>query len=88
MLKGKKINRDDVMTFSDEYKVFIHVTFNKGQNPLGQIHTMCITKEEWEYKAHNDYEGNKKYPSLYEALIGYKGGAGHSILVIGVRGTQ
>ena len=85
MIKGKKINRDDVMTFSDEYKVFIHVSFNRGQNPLGQIHTMCITKDEWDYKVHNDYEGNKKYSSLYEALIGYRNGAGHSILVIGIK---
>ena len=85
MLKGKKINRENVMDFSDEYKVFIHVTFNRGQNPFSQVHTMCITKEGYEYKAHNDYEGNKSYSSLYEALIGYHNSAGHSILVIGVK---
>ena len=85
LIKGRKLNRDDVMTFSDEYKVFIHVTFNKGQNPFSQIHTMCITRDNYTYKAHNDYEGNKEYTSLYEALIGYHGGIGHSILVIGIK---
>ena len=46
------------------------------------VHTICITKEEEGWKAHNDYEGSKSYPSLKEAVLGYHKGAGRALGVI------
>ncbi|MCR4716865.1 MAG: hypothetical protein K5656_06760 [Lachnospiraceae bacterium] len=84
-LVGKKINRESVMALSDKYKTFIFVTFNNGCNPFSQVHTMSVTKKGFNFNTHNDYEGNKSYTSLYEAMISYNKGKGHPIMVIGIR---
>ena len=38
------------------------------------IHTMCITVEDTGYQTHNDAEGNKIYPTVYDAVVGYEKG--------------
>jgi hypothetical protein len=84
-LIGKKITRERTMQLSDEYNAYIFASFNSGSNPLSGIHTMCVTREGRDFTLHNDYNGNKSYTSLYEAILSYKDGNTNPIILIGIR---
>ncbi|MCR5702805.1 MAG: hypothetical protein K6G76_11770 [Lachnospiraceae bacterium] len=66
----------------DMYDTFILVTYNNALTVKDMIHTMCITKEDGQYHIHNDYEGNKTYSSLSDAVSGYKNGKSRMIMLI------
>ncbi len=84
-LIGKKITRERTMQLSDDYNTYIFSSFNSDSNPLSGIHTMCVTREGRNFTVHNDYNGNKSYTSLYEAILSYKSGNANPIIVIGIR---
>ena len=89
-IKSSKINEKNCRSFEEKYPVYIFSTFNEGQNPWSMIHTMCITRDSLSasqkasYRIHNDYEGSKSYPTLYDAVTGYNNGKGHPIIIFGV----
>lgn len=94
LLLREKANDEHLVAMEDRFEAFIFVTYNDPNNLDEYVHTMCITKEQYEtcekepekigYKIHNDLEGNKQYASLKEALLGYRGGKSAWICVIGV----
>ena len=55
-------------------RAYIYTTYNRKNNPFSMIHTMCISVEEAGFQTHNDYEGDKIYPTVYEAVVGYEKG--------------
>lgn len=71
--------------FTDNHKVFIFMTYNNANSIRDMIHTMCVTKEDGYYKIHNDYEGSKDYPTLLEAVEGYRDGKSRMILIMGIK---
>ncbi len=66
----------------DGMKVCIMMAENRAGYLKEMVHTICITKEEEGWQAHNDYEGSKIYPSLKDAVLGYHKGAGRALGVI------
>lgn len=85
-LRGKNIKPDKVEELAKNFETFIFCSFNKGYNPFSMMHTMCIEKKDKEtYKIHNDYEGNKIYPSLFEAVTGYNSGKGDTTYILGIK---
>lgn len=58
----------------DRECAYIFTTYNRKNNPFSMIHTMCITVEDTGYQTHNDAEGNKIYPTVYDAVVGYEKG--------------
>ncbi len=81
---GRRITKES-MCEAQKAEAWIFSAFNRGQNPFSMVHTMCITKERTGFQVHNDYAGSRIYPSLYRAVTGYNGGAGHPITVLAIR---
>lgn len=71
--------------FVDGHEAFIFMSYNNAHSLRDMIHTMCITKEDGHYRIHNDYEGAKCYPTLVEAVDGYRGGESRMILIMGIK---
>ena len=85
-LKGNDIKKSKVCRMSGLFDAFIFCTYNKGYNPFSMLHTMCIEKTvSGSYKIHNDYEGNKTYSSLYNAVTGYNSGKGGTVYILGLK---
>lgn len=85
-LKGKDINEKRVSKLDDSFDAFIFSSYNNGYNPFSMLHTMCIEKtKDSKYIIHNDYEGNKSYDSLYNALVGYNSGKGGAVYIMGLK---
>ena len=61
------------------------MAYNNAKTVKDMIHTMCITKENGQYKIHNDYEGSRSYDSLFSAVTGYKNGQSRLIIIFGIR---
>ncbi len=85
MISGEDINSKNIDKLNQEYDAYIITTFNEKDNIMKQVHTMSITRLGKKYKMHNDYEGNKEYNSLKEAIYGYRKGSGEPISIIGIR---
>lgn len=81
---GKQITRERMEQMQAEAGVCILTSFNRGQDPFSMVHTMCVTKEEGGWRLHNDSEGGRTYPALYDAVIGYNGQKSHPIQVLGI----
>ncbi|MGN0439142.1 MAG: hypothetical protein ACI4F4_11505 [Lachnospiraceae bacterium] len=91
MLKGKKIKETALsMWEKDEIYpgAYIFITYNDKKSIWGMIHAMCITKEEKGFVIHNDYEGSKCYPTLSEAVFGYRNGMGSPIMIMKVTANE
>lgn len=71
--------------FTVNNDVFIFMAYNDARSILGMIHTMCITKAANGFQVHNDYEGSKCYPTIREAVEGYKNGKSRAVFIIGVK---
>lgn len=78
---GKRLSD---LLLSDENKndaVYIFSSFNKGINPFSMIHTMCISCENDIYRVHNDFEGNRTYASLKDAVTSYNKAQSRVIII-------
>lgn len=74
-----------IYNFVENNRSFIIMSYNNAGTIRDMIHTMCITKENDNFRIHNDYEGSKYYPSLSLAVNGYKNGNSRVILIIGIK---
>lgn len=83
-IKGRNATNEKISHLEKEYSVFIMTVFNNKNNLKDMVHTMCITKEENVFTIHNDYEGTRSYPSLAEAIQGYKNGNARLICITGI----
>lgn len=91
VLKGKNIKKAALSIWEkDEMNTgaYIFITYNDKKSIWGMIHAMCITKEEKGFVIHNDYEGTKCYPSLSEAVFGYRNGRGSPIMIMKVSADE
>lgn len=84
-LFGKKINAENLLDYENEFDAYIFTALNKAHNPFSMVHTMFIEKTVTGYKIHNDYEGNKEYDNLYNAVTGYNEGKGQPLYFIAIR---
>lgn len=75
----------DRADFENVFDTFIFMAYNNAKTVKDMIHTMCITKENGQYKIHNDYEGSRSYDSLFSAVTGYKNGQSRLIIIFGIR---
>ena len=71
--------------FINKCDSYIFMSYNNARTIRDMIHTMCVTKEGENYRIHNDYEGAKYYPTLADAVNGYKGGNSRMILIMGIK---
>lgn len=83
VLWGKAIQKEKIEALQGQ-GAYLLMTMNNRKSIWDMVHTMCISKEEKGYRLHNDYEGNRLYPTLEEAVFGYHGGKGRPILFLQV----
>lgn len=83
-LTGRKINKKNLDRFEKEYKTYIMMSYNDARDVREMVHTICISKIEGGFKAHNDYEGSRESKTLYEAVFGYNECLSKPIMVIGI----
>jgi len=81
---GRRIKEAALGRLADEYTAYIMTVYNDRNDITKQIHTMCITKEDGNYRIHNGEKG-KNYATLSQAVSGYNEGKGKAICVMGIR---
>jgi len=86
-LWGFGLTREKVGKLQKE-GAFLLVTMNNKRNLWDMIHTMCISIEENGYRIHNDFEGANLYPTLEEAVYGYRDGKGKPLLLYQICTSQ
>lgn len=85
MLVGNMLTPEGFLQMAQQYDTYIFTTYNNKKTLKSMIHTMSITMEDGLYVMHNDYAGTQSYPSLAEAVTGYKGGKGKPICLLGIK---
>jgi ATP-binding cassette subfamily B protein len=84
MLCGKKINEKTIENLQKNNDTFLMTAYNDA-NDLGKmIHTVSITEKNERFTVHNASD-NAAYPTLAAAVLGYRGGIGRAICLIGVK---
>lgn len=72
ILYEKEMTERTLDRFARQYQVFLLTSFNDANDLMQQIHTMCVVKTKKAFQMYNDYMGNRRYPSLYAAVYGYR----------------
>ena len=85
LLRGAQITSEALNALAADHDAFIFSAFNKARDPFSMVHTMCITKDGGRFTVHNEAGGSRSETDLSSAVLGYRQGSGHAILVIGIR---
>jgi ATP-binding cassette subfamily B protein len=84
MLCGKKINEKTIENLQKNNDTYLMTAYNDANNLGKMIHTVSITKKNGCFTVHNASD-NAAYPTLAAAVLGYRGGIGRAICLIGVK---
>lgn len=84
MLFAGKITAQKLRNMQDQYDTYILTAYNDANDLGGMIHTVSITAQNGTYVIHNAGDPSA-YHSLEEAVNGFRGGAGKTICLIGVK---
>jgi ATP-binding cassette subfamily B protein len=83
MFCGKKINEKAIENLQKNNDTFLMTAYNNADNLGEMIHTVSITEKNGCYIVHNASD-NAAYPTLAAAVLGYRGGRGRAICLIGI----
>lgn len=85
MFYDDDINESTLNTTEKRYDTYILTAYNKAGDITHGVHTVSITcEEDGKYYIHNNGDA-MAYDSLYDAVIGFNGGKGDAISVIGIK---
>ena len=84
VLRGKAITPTNI-SLCEHTGPCILVTMNHRFNIWKMIHTVCITPTATGFKSHNDFEGNKTYSSLADAVLKYHNAKGRPLMFINIK---
>ena len=83
-VSGKKITEQAACELEKCFECFVVTVYNDKNNILAMVHTMCITRVEEGFCAHNTSVGAVSGQSLYGLVAGLNNGTAKPLWLMGV----